>query len=364
MISFAMTDEQESARTAMRGFAADAMRPLARESDEASDIPDAFFAQAWELGLTATQLPETYGGYGAARSPVTNAIVLEELAHGDATLAVAATTPSVFAYAVADQGSDEQRAALLPPLCGPRFQAAALAVNEPTPGFDAFAPRTVAARNGAGLVLSGTKCFVPLADRASHFLVVARSGDRLDAFIVPRDAAGLTISETDRNLGLKALATATLAFDGVRVADRDRLGGSDGADVARLLNHCRVGAAAVLNGLSRAVLEYCVPYAKERVAFGEAIARKQSIAFRLAEMHMEIESMRWMVWKAASELEQGVDATRSTHLARTYAIEKAMWITDHGVQVLGGHGFIREHPVEMWYRNARTLSVLEGIVSV
>jgi alkylation response protein AidB-like acyl-CoA dehydrogenase len=364
MISFAMTDEQESARAAMRGFATAAMRPQARDYDEAAQIPDAFLAQAWELGLTATQLPEAFGGYGAARSAVTNAIILEELACGDATLAVAATAPSVFGYAVADQGTDAQRAAYLPPLCGARFSVASLAVCEPTPAFDAFAPRTTAARNGTGFVLSGTKCFVPFADRAGHFLVVARHGDRLDAFIVSRDAAGLTISAAEKNLGLKALSAATLTFDGVRVAERDRLGGSDGADVPRLLNHCRVGTAAVLNGVARAVLEYCVPYAKERVAFGEAIARKQSIAFRLAEMHMEVESMRWMIWKAASELERGLDATRSAHLARAYAAEKAMWIADHGVQVLGGHGFIREHPVEMWYRNARTLSVLEGLVTV
>jgi len=364
MISFAMTDEQESARLAMRGFAAEGVRPLARDCDEAEAIPDSFFAQAWELGLTATQLPEAHGGYGAARSPVTNAIVLEELAHGDATLAAATAAPSAFAYAIADCGTSEQRDAYLPALCGPRFHAAALAVAEPSPAFDAFAPRTAAARNGAGFVVTGTKCFVPLADRAGHFLVVARHGDRLDAFIVPRDAPGLTIAAPEKNLGLKALATGTLTLDGVRVPESNRLGGAHGADVPRLLNHSRVGLAALLNGLARAVLDYCVPYAKERVAFGEPIARKQAIAFRLAEMHMEVESMRWMIWKAAGELEHGVDATRSAHLARAYAAEKAMWIADHGVQVLGGHGFIREHPVEMWYRNARTLGVLEGTVSV
>jgi alkylation response protein AidB-like acyl-CoA dehydrogenase len=364
MISFAMTDEQESAREAMRSVAADALRPLARDCDEAAAIPDAFFAQTWELGLTATQLPEAYGGYGAPRSPVTNAVVLDALAHGDATLAIAAAAPSSFAYAIADQGTDEQRTTYLPGLCGAQFAAASLAVAEPTPAFNAFAPRTTAARNGRGFVLSGSKCFVPLADRAGHFLVVARCGERLDAFVVPRDAHGLSISEPEKNLGLKGLSTATLVFDGVHVADGDRLGGTAGADVPRLLNHCRVGLAAVLNGLARAVLDYCVPYAKERVAFGEAIARKQSIAFRLAEMHMEVESMRWMIWKAASQLERGLDATRSAHLARTYATEKTMWIADNGVQVLGGHGFIREHPVEMWYRNARTLGVLEGIVTV
>jgi len=364
MISFAMTDEQEAARDTMRGFAESALRPRARDCDEAAAIPDAFYAQAWELGLTATQLPESVGGYGAPRSPVTNAIVLEELAYGDAALAIAAATPSVFAYAIADQGSEAQRERYLPVFCGERYPAAALAVSEPHPASTAWQPRTRAERNGNGWVLSGTKCFVPLGDRASHFLVVAAAGDALDAFIVPRDASGLAISDIEKNLGLKALPTATLELDGVHVPAADRLGEQAGCDVPRLLNQSRVAVAAILTGLARAVLDYCVPYAKERVAFGEAIARKQSIAFRLAEMQMEVESIRWMVWKAASQLEGGVDATRSAHQARTYAAEKAIWVADNGIQVLGGHGFIREHPVELWYRNARTLGVLEGLASV
>jgi alkylation response protein AidB-like acyl-CoA dehydrogenase len=364
MISFAMTDEQASAREAIHGFAEQVMRPMARDCDEAAAIPDAFFAQVWELGVTATQIPEAYGGYGAARSPVTNAIVIEALAYGDAALAAAALAPSLFVNALLDHGTDEQRRAYLPAFCGDRYATATLAVAEPVPAFNALAPHTVAERTGHGVVLSGSKCAVPMGDRASHFLVVARSGAGLDAFIVPRGAAGLTVHAPEKNLGLKALPTATLTLDGVAVPDADRLGGRDGCDVPRLLNHSRVALAAMLNGLSRAVLDYCVPYAKERVAFGEPIARKQSIAFRLAEMHMEVESMRWMIWQAASELERHRDAARSTHLARAYAADKAMWISDNGVQVLGGHGFIREHPVEMWYRNARTLGVLEGLASV
>ncbi|MGH7787992.1 MAG: acyl-CoA dehydrogenase family protein [Candidatus Binatia bacterium] len=364
MISFAMTEEQETARESVRGFAAGALRPQARDCDEAAALPDALLAQAWGLGLTTTQIPEAYGGYGAPRSPLTNAIVLEELAHGDAALAVAAAAPSAFAYAILDQGTDEQKRAHLPAFCGDAYHAAALAVAEPVAAFDALAPRTVVERNGNGVVLNGRKCLVPMGDRASHFLVVARNGAELDAWIVARDATGLRIVEPEKNLGLRALPTATLELEGVHVPQGDRLGGAKGCDVARLLQHSRVGLAAVMNGVARAVLDYCVPYAKERVAFGEAIARKQSIAFRLAEMHMEIESMRWMVWKAASQLERGLDAARSAHLARAYAAEKTMWIADHGVQVLGGHGFIREHPVEMWYRNARTLGVLEGTIAV
>jgi alkylation response protein AidB-like acyl-CoA dehydrogenase len=364
MISFEPTEEQVSAQEAMRSFATDVLRPAARECDEASAIPEAFLAQAWELGLTPTQLPEAYGGYGAERSPLTNAIVLEELAYGDATLALAALAPSLFANAIADQGSDEQKRQYLPAFCGEKFHTGSLALAEPTPGFDAFSPQTTAESKGAGFALHGQKCFVPMADQANHLLVVARRQSGLGAFIVPRDAAGLTISETEKNMGLRALPTFSVRFDGVAVEAANQLGESSGADVARIINQSRVAIAAALTGLSRAVLDYCVPYAKERVAFDEPIARKQSIAFRLAEMHMEIESCRWLTWRAASDLEAGRDATRNTTLAKNYAARKATWIADNGVQVLGGHGFIREHPVEMWYRNARTLSVLEGTVSV
>jgi len=364
MISFALTEEQESVRTAMREFAEQAMRPVAREYDEASATPDSFLQQAWELGLTATQLAEEYGGYGSPRSPLTNAIILEELAHGDASLTLAATAASAFAYAVADQGTGEQKQQFLPALCGDRNNVATIAVAEPAPNFDIANMKTTAELKNGGFVLKGRKCFVPMGDRATHFLTIARNNGQLGAFLVPRDAVGLQISDPEKNLGLKPLATASLEFDGVVVPARNLLGGEAGVDVKRILNQSRVAAAAILTGLSRAVLDYCVPYAKERVAFDEPIAKKQSIAFRLAEMHMEVECMRWMTWKAASQLEQGLDATKAAHLARQYAAEKAMWISDNGIQVLGGHGFIREHPVEMWYRNARTLGVLEGVGSV
>ncbi len=213
-------------------------------------------------------------------------------------------------------------------------------------------------------MLSGAKSFVPLADRASHFLVIARNNGGLDAFIVPRDAAGLRISEPEKQLGLRALPNAVLELERVELPAEARLGGDAGCDVRRLLNQSRAGLAAAMTGLSRAVIEYAIPYAKDREAFDQAIAQKQGIAFKLAEMHIETESMRWLTWKAASQLEQGSDALKSCHHARAYAATQSMWVADQGVQVLGGHGFIREHPVEMWYRNARTLSVLEGTLSL
>jgi alkylation response protein AidB-like acyl-CoA dehydrogenase len=364
VISFQPTEEQEVVREAMHDFAKSALRPIARECDEASKIPDAILAQAAELGLVSTQIPEEFGGGGEARSPLTNAILAEELAWGDATLAVAALTPAAFAFAVADQGSQEQKRELLPALCSDTPTSAAIAFVEPTPTFDALLPRTKAEPKGQGFVLSGVKSFVPLGDRASHFLVIARNNGGIDAFVVPRDASGLRIGEPDPKLGLRALPTASLELERVELPAEARLGGTRGCDVRRILDSARSAIAVALVGLARGVLDYAIPYAKERHAFGTAIARKQSIAFRLADMHIETESMRWLCWKAASRLERGLSATRAAHHAHAYAAEQAMWIADEGIQVLGGHGFIREHPVEMWYRNARTLSVLEGTLGL
>jgi alkylation response protein AidB-like acyl-CoA dehydrogenase len=205
---------------------------------------------------------------------------------------------------------------------------------------------------------------VPLGDRASHFLVLARSGEGLEAFIVPREAEGLTISEPELNLGLRGLVTVSLELERVEVPAADRLGGAAGCDVRNLLANSRAALSAVMLGLSRGVLEECIPYAKDRVAFDEAIAKKQSIAFRMSDMHIETECMRWLTWKAASFVEHGLDAVRPARLARSYAAEKCLWIADNGIQIFGGHGFIREQPLEMWFRNARTLGVLEGTIGV
>ena len=370
MISFKPTEEQELIRTTAREFAAAAMRDSARDADEQAALPEGFLDASWALGLTVAQIPEENGGAGMPRSPLLGAMALEELAYGDPALAMAAMAPALFAFAIVDHGTEDQKDRFLPLFCEEKFHPASLALIEPGPLFDPLQLKTTATFSGNEWILTGKKSFVPLADSASHFLVIARNGDaegadkNLEAFIVERDAAGLTISESGKSLGLRALPTASLDLDQVRVSAADRLGGDEGGDIRSILDAARVGTAAVQVGLSRAVLEYATPYATERVAFGEAIGRKQAVAFMLSDMAIEIDSMRWLVWKAASELEKGVEATRSAHLASRYAAEQSMKIADNGLQVFGGHGFIREYPVEMWYRHARTLGVLEGAATV
>ncbi len=370
MISFGPTEEQELIRETLREFAASELREAARPSDEASRVPDELLGKAWELGLASAAIPTEFGGDGTQRSPITNAIILEELGHGCVSLAAAALAPSLFIHPLVDFGTDEQKREYLPLFTTSKYHAASLAFHEPSFAFDATNLKTFAEMKGDGYELSGRKRLVPMGDRASHFLVVARGGTReglddLEAFIVPRDAAGLTIApEPEKTMGLHSLPFAQLELDRVAVSAAARLGGADGIDGRRLLNSCRLGSAALALGLARAVMECAIPYAKERVAFGAPIAHKQAIAFMLAEMQIEVNSMRWLIWKAASRLESGVDATRATTLAQTYVNRETMKIADNGVQVLGGHGFIRDYPVEMWYRNARTLTVLDGLCAL
>ncbi len=369
MISFGPTEEQELIRDTVREFALAEMRDLARDADEAEALPDAFLQTSWELGLVNSTIPEEYGGGGMDRSPVTSVIVQEELGYGCASLAAAALSPSLFINPLLDFGTEDQKARYLPLFAGSEFHAASLALQESSFAFDPASLKTIAEPKGDGFSLTGSKRLVPLGDRASHFLVVARSGARegladLEAFIVPRDAAGLTITaEPEKTLGLKSLPCVQLELENVEVPTADRLGGNAGIDGARLVHACRVGSLALALGVSRAMLEFAIPYAKERVAFGQPIAQKQAIAFMLADLQIEVNTMRWMIWKAASRLENRLDATKATALARTYVVREAMKVADDGLQVFGGHGFIRDYPVEMWYRNARTVTVLDALAS-
>jgi acyl-CoA dehydrogenase len=370
MIAFGPTEEQQLIRDTVREFATNEMREMSRACDEASETPAEFLQKTWELGLVSSAIPESFGGAGMARSAVTNALVAEELAVGCASLAAAALAPATFVLPLLDFGTPDQQRQYLPLFTGTQFHAASLALTEQHFGFDPANLRTVAEPKGSSYVISGTKRFVPLADRASHFLVVARGGrngglDGIDAFIVPRDAHGLRIeAEREKTLGLRATPSWRLELARVEVPAASRLGGDAGIDGARLVQSCRAASLALAVGISRAMLELAIPYAKQREAFGQPIAQKQAIAFMLAEMRIELDSMRWLVWKAASALDHGQNAVRETLLARTYIQREAVKLADNGLQVFGGHGYIRDYPVEMWYRNARAITVLDAVAAL
>ncbi len=369
MIAFGPTEEQDLIRQTVHEFAAGEMREIARPCDEKFELPDDLLQKSWELGLVAGGIPEAYGGGGIGRSPITNALVLEELGWGDVSLAAALMTPALFVQPIVDFGTEEQKKTYLPLFTGAKFHAASLALLEPCFPFDAANLPPVAEPMGAAYTLTGVKRLVPLAASSSHLLVVARGArdglSGLEAFIVPRDAKGLSIAaKPERTLGFQCLPRYTVELDRVEVPASARLGGEKGIDGARLVNSARAASCALALGLARGVMELAIPYAKDRVAFEQPIAQKQTIAFMLAEMQIEVNSMRHLIWKAASQLENGLDATRATTLAQTYVNREVMKVADNGLQVFGGHGFIREYPVEMWYRNARALTVNEAVCAL
>ena len=360
MISFELTEEQKLAQSMVQDLARTKLRPAARGADDREAIPSSILDEIWASGVIQAGAEPA----GAGRSATLNVLLLEELAVADASFAIAAAAPIGFLSAIAALGSLGQQKHLLPLFAGDSYRCAAVAIMEPDFAFDVSSIRTAATKTRDGYCLSGIKGPVPLANRCTHFLVVAQFDGTASGFVVDRRAKGVTISQQKAGLGLRALETATVSFKDVELNPSARLGESAGCDVQRIIDSARTALAAILAGVSRAVMEFVLPYTKQRIVHGSPLAQKQVIAFRLADMRIETDAMRWMTWKAASILERRGDACRQAQLAYTYAGEQAMWIADEGVQMLGGHGYLRDNPVEMWYRDTRSLSVLEGAVGV
>jgi alkylation response protein AidB-like acyl-CoA dehydrogenase len=362
LISFELTEEQKLAQSMVQELAANKLRPAARHADDREGIPASILDEIWSTGIVQSQASAESDSAG--QSATLNAILLEELAVADAAFAMAAAAPIGFLSAITAQGSPSQKKNLPPLFAGDKYRCAGVAIMEPDFAFDVSTIRTSANKTRDGYRLTGVKGLVPLAGQCSHFLVIARCDGALDAFIVDRNNRGVTVGDKKLNIGLRAVETATVTFKDVELNSSARLGESAGCDAQRIIDSSRTAISAILTGISRGVMEFVIPYLKERVVHGAPLAQKQVIAFRLADMRIETDAMRWMTWKAASIIEHGGDATKQAQLAYTYNGEQAMWIADEGVQMLGGHGYLRDNPVEMWYRNARSISVMEGAVGV
>ena len=361
MIDFELDEEQQLIRETVASFAAEQIRPAAREADETGVIPEALVKAAWDLGLIQGSVPESYGGYASGEpSAVTGAIVAEGLAEGDLAIALHLLSPRLVVDPVLRLGSEEQKQAILPAYMGDRFAPGSAAVVEPWLGFHFTKMRTTARRDGSHWVIDGDKCQAVLAASAPHVVVYAATDGGIGAFVVASGTPGMTIGEREKNLGLRGLETFEIRFDGCRVPASARLGG----DATPMLRRARVAQSAMAVGIAKASLEYAITYAKDRDAFGVKIAQKQAIAFMIADMATETEAARLLNFEAAWNLDQGSEGAREVAIAHRYSADMAMAVTDNGLQVLGGHGFIRDHPVEMWARNARGFAIFEGIASV
>jgi alkylation response protein AidB-like acyl-CoA dehydrogenase len=363
MYGFEPSDEQKMLINAIQKYAAKDLREAAHDADETGGYPPEIVRRGWELGVLQASIPEAYGGFGD-RSAVTGVLAAEELAWGDLAGALAVMAPATFALPTLAAGTEEQKNRWLPDLVGGEWRPLVAAVTEPDFDYGPDRLQTTAVRHNGGYLLDGEKCLVPFADTTEAFLVFARLDDRAQAFFVPHGVDGLTIGEREGYCGLGSLPTHRIHLERVMVPAGDRLGGGDGFDPAPVLAAANTAAAALGVGLGRAAYEYALAYAKEREVFGTPIAQKQSIAFGLAEMAIEIEAIRLLVWEAAWLIDSGKDAAKAAYLALTGAADLAMMVTDRAVQYLGGHGYIREHPVERWMRNGRGVALFPGLAMV
>jgi alkylation response protein AidB-like acyl-CoA dehydrogenase len=365
MYSFEPTDEQQMLVEAVGKYAINDLRAAAREAEEAGQLPGKVVGKGWEIGLLQASIPEAYGGFGE-RSAVTGVLALEEMAFGDLAGTLAVLTPSLFAMPLLVAGSEEQKQSYLPKVIEGNWSPYTAALIEYALDFDPNALKTTAITNGDGYILNGEKVFVPFAREAEAILVYASLNGETQGFIVPKSSAGLEISEErEKLMSLNAVSMYRVRLDTVKIPAANRLGGTSGHDFAPILAAMRLATAATALGVAKAAFEYSMNYAREREAFGVKIAQKQAIAFMLAEMRTEIEASRLLTWEAAWKLDQGKeDAINEAYLAATGAADMAMMVTDRAVQILGGHGYIREHPVEMWMRNGRGFAMFTGLAIV
>ena len=365
MYSFDPTEEQQMLIEAVNKYAVNDLRGAAHEAEESRRLPKRLVNKGWELGLLQASIPEAYSGFGE-RSAVTGVLALEEMTFGDLAGSFAVLTPSLFAIPILLAGSVEQKQEYLPKIVQGDWAPYTAALIEYAFDFDANGLKTIAIRQGDEYVINGEKAFVPYAPDADAILVYASMDGQTQGFIIHRDAAGLTIrDEREKLMSLNSLPLYRVQLDNVKVSSVQRLGGAAGHDFEPILASLRIANAAAAVGVAHAAFEYSKNYAREREAFGVKIAQKQAIAFMLAEMRTEIEAMRLLTWEAAWKLDQSTaDAFTEAYLASTGAADMAMTVTDRAVQILGGHGYIREHPVEMWMRNGRGFAMFTGLAIV
>jgi alkylation response protein AidB-like acyl-CoA dehydrogenase len=365
MYSFEPTEEQQMLIEAVGKYARNDLRVVAHDAEEGSEFPKKLVRKGWEIGLLQASVSEAYGGFGE-RSAVTNVLAVEEMAFGDLAGTLAVMTPSLFAMPILLAGTQEQKQQYLPQVIEGEWSPYTAALIEYAFDFDPNALKTTAVLRDDEYILNGEKAFVPFARDAEAILIYANMDGQTQGFILSKDSAGLTISEErEKLMSLNALPLYRVHLDHVQVPGSNRLGGASGHDFEPLLASMRVASAAAAVGVANAAFEYSMNYAKERDVFGVKVAQKQAIAFMLAEMQTEIEASRLLTWEAAWKLDQGKeDAATEAYFAVTGATDMVMMVTDRAVQILGGHGYIREHPVEMWMRNGRGFAMFTGLVIV
>jgi len=359
-----LTEEQGVIQRAVRELCAREFAPHAARWDVEGDVPRSAVEKLGENGFLGMTVPEEWGGVGYDSRTIT--LVIEEIARVSAALAIMISVHnSVGAFPIVRYGTDEQKHRFLPRLVAKEL--AAFSLSEPGAGSDAGAIQTRAVRDGDHYVLNGSKNWVTSGLRAGVIILFARTSadgghHALSAFIVERGTPGLTVGKAEDKMGLRGSDTVALALEDARIPADQRLGAEgEGFRIAMaLLEGGRLGVAAQALGVLSAAYDEAARYAQQREAFGEPLAKIQAIQMKLAEMERRHQCARLLIQRAAWLKDAGRPYRREASMAKLYASEAATWVSHQAIQIHGGYGYVKEYPVERYYRDARVMEIYEG----
>ncbi len=350
-----------------REFAEREMRPVSLEYDKKGTIPWDVVQKAHDIGLDTAFIPEAYGG-GGVDSTLTHVIVMEELNWGCAGIATGLIGAGLAYLPIIHMGTEEQKKRLLTRFTGPEARLGALCLTEPDAGSDVANLSTTATKDGNEWVLNGVKRFITNGGLADVHVVFATVDKNLGyfgirAFVVEKDTPGLKMGKVEDKMGIRASHTSEVLLENCRIPASNLLGSDEGSafyGAMKTLEASRPLVAAGAVGIARAAYEYALDYSRKRKAFGAPIAKKQAIAFMLADMKSKIEAARLLTWRASWMLDQGVSANKEASIAKLFAADMAMEVTTDAVQILGGAGYMKDEPVEKWMRDAKIFQIWEG----
>ncbi|MGA1360720.1 MAG: acyl-CoA dehydrogenase family protein [Gemmatimonadaceae bacterium] len=367
-----LTEEQRAIIETARAFADEHLRPNAAAWDRDAHFEPSLIPQLGALGFLGMLLPPAHDGLGLdARSYL---LALEEIAVADASTAVMMSVHnSLPTQMLLHFGSAAQQARFLAPMARGELLGA-FALSEPDSGSDAASLRCQARREGDHWVLDGAKSWVTSGTHAGVIVAMARTdtpdarkgAKGISAFILTPDLPGFSVGKKEDKMGMRASPTVQLVFDGMRVP-ADRLLGEEGMGfiyAMQSLEHGRLGIAAQAIGIARAAYEAACTYVTERKQFGKPIAEFQAVQFKLADMATRITAARSLLHMAAAAKERGVDIGTQASMAKLFASETAMWVTTNAVQLFGGYGYVKEYPVERYFRDAKVTEIYEGTSEV
>ncbi|TCZ80854.1 acyl-CoA dehydrogenase [Paenibacillus albiflavus] len=362
---FDLTTEQQMIRNLIHEFANEEVAPGAIDRDRTGTFPKEICDKLAKLGLMGLPFPEAYGGGGA--DTISFAIVVEELSRVCASTGITYSAHISLGGAPLHLfGTHEQKETYLTKICSGE-SLGAFGLTEPDAGSDAGGTRTTAVLDGEDWVINGTKCFITNASYARHIVLTAvtdrsQGTNGISAFIVPSDSPGFTVINNYEKMGLHASNTTELIFDQVRVPRHNLLGtlGNGYKQFLATLDGGRIGIGAMAVGIAQGAFDKTLEYAKQRKQFGRSLSAFQAIRFKLADMAMNIELARNMVYKAAWLKDKGRSFKKEAAMAKLFATEMCMNVCNQAVQTHGGYGYMREYEVERFFRDAKLLEIGEG----